>query len=84
MDYLPLKCSLMDGKVEVAVNLKTLPEEYSRMGSTKWYQNQYILLHSKSLLYILNTGFKELTAYIFNEHSIEKVTSYKLDRYLNT
>ena len=39
-------------------------------------------MHSKSLLYILNTGSSELIAYVYNDNTIEKVTTYKIDQFI--
>ena len=50
------------------------------MRSGSWQKNAYLLLSSKSLLYILNSARSELTAYIYNEHSLEKITTFKLKK----
>lgn len=46
--------------------------------SNNWQENTYVLLPSKSILYILNTGSSEIIAYIYNERKLEKLTSYKM------
>lgn len=80
MDYLPLNCTLREPTASTLQELKSIPEEYTHTASNSWQQNSYLLILSKSLLYVLNSAGSELSAYIFNENSLEKITSYKLKK----
>ena len=82
MDYLPFNCSLREGSTVIWEKLKLIPEDYSRVRVSNWVENSYVLINSRSLLYVLNTGASELSAYIFNEHSMERITTYKLNKFV--
>lgn len=57
-------------------------EEYSRAKNVAWQENQYVHVAFRSLLYILKTGTAELTAYLYNDHTIERITSFRIDKYI--
>jgi len=83
MDYLPFNCSLREGSTVIWDKLKHIPEDYSRVRVSNWVENSYVLINSRSLLYVLNTGASELSAFIFNEHSMERITTYKLNKIID-
>ncbi len=55
-------------------------EEYSRAKNAAWQENQFVHVPFRSLLYILKTGTAELTAYLYNDHTIERITSFRIDK----
>jgi hypothetical protein len=82
VDYLPFDCGLREGRMFIKEELASRREEYSRAKNAAWQENQYVHVPFRSLLYILKTGTAELTAYLYNDRTLERLTTFRIDKFV--